>query len=245
MKLLTWNIRHGGGSPAIAAALTARDPDVIVLTEYRDPGSRPIVDQLRFFGWPHAATSPVTGLVNGVAIVSKRPLEPRPTPIAGVDMERWSVEAFLPSEALGIIGIYAPLSNSFGVKAGLQKRFWAGVHDLMARRAGERLILMGDFNTCAAGVDGPNPLPCYDAFEALPTFGWVDAWRAVNPNAKDFSYVDTTRPARTQWRIDHAFVSPRLAGHIRVCRYSHVEREQELSDHSILILELHDSAAAV
>ena len=146
---------------------------------------------------------------------------------------------------LGIVGIYAPLPNNFGAPAGLQRRFWAGVHELMARRAEERLILLGDFNICAPGADGPNRLPCCDAFEALPTFGWVDAWRAVNPDASDFSYVDLTRKARTEWRIDHAFVSPPLAGHVGACRYSHVEREQGLSDHSILLLDLHDSAAAV
>ena len=241
MKVLAWNIRHGGGPPTIAAALTAHDPDVIVLTEYRDPGSMAILDQLRFFGWPHTAASPVQGLTNGVAIVSKHPFEPRDTPISGPDMDRWSAEVFLGSHALGIVGIYAPLPNNFGAPAGVQRRFWAGGHELMDRRAGERLILLGDFNTCAPGTDGPNRLPCCDAFEALPTFGWVDAWRAVNPHASDFSYVDLTRKARTRWRIDHAFVSPPLTGYVRACRYSHVEREQGLSDHSILILDLDDS----
>lgn len=245
MRLVAWNIRHGGKSPDIAAAIIAHDPDVIVLTEYRDSGSKSILDQLRFFGWPHVAASQVSGPVNGVAIVSKHLLESRPTPVPGPDLDRWSAEVFLPAEAVGVIGIYAPLPNHLGVPAGVQKRFWSGVHDLMAQRAVERLLLLGDFNTCAPGADGPNPLPCSEAFEALPKFGWADAWRAVNQDASDFSYVDLTRPARTRWRIDHAFVSPPLATTVLRCRYSHIEREQGLSDHSMLILDVRDSAASV
>jgi exonuclease III len=42
----------------------------------------------------------------------------------------------------------------------------------------------------------------------------------------------------SRWRIDHAFVSPPLADAVRSCRYSHAEREQGLSDHSMLINEI-------
>ena len=45
MKILAWNIRHGGGArvPRILAALERHRPDIVVLTEYRhNPGGEAI-----------------------------------------------------------------------------------------------------------------------------------------------------------------------------------------------------------
>jgi exonuclease III len=77
MKLLSWNIRHGGiANGSLAPALMAHEPDVIVLCEYRVEGSAKLVEQLRFFGWPHSAASRVGGKANGVAVVSREPSPP-------------------------------------------------------------------------------------------------------------------------------------------------------------------------
>jgi exodeoxyribonuclease III len=71
----------------------------------------------------------------------------------------------------------------------------------------------------------------------LSTLGWIDAWRACNLGQNDFSYVHRFAAGSSNWRIDHAFVSPALASSVARCRYSHAEREQKLSDHSMLIIE--------
>jgi exonuclease III len=39
------------------------------------------------------------------------------------------------------------------------------------------------------------------------------------------------------FRIDHALVTPLLGSRVSACRYSHVERENHLSDHSILLID--------
>jgi exodeoxyribonuclease III len=237
MKLLAWNIRHGGRTDVpLAPAIIAHDPDVIVLGEYRANGSKGLVEHLRFFGWPHVLASAVTGKTNGVALLSKTPIESVPTPLGGPPFDCWGVEGHI--AALRVLGVYAPLQGSVGSTPAVQRQFWAGIHRLMETRRDERILVIGDFNTGAAGHDGPNSLPCSTAFERLPSFGWVDAWRASNPGRNDFSYIHRAASGRSNWRIDHAFVSPSVVSAVRGCRYSHIEREQGLSDHSMLIVEI-------
>jgi exodeoxyribonuclease III len=149
----------------------------------------------------------------------------------------WAVEAVVPAFDLTVIGLYAPLQNSVGSSPLIQRQFWQAVHRMADIRRNERLVLVGDFNTCAPGSDGPNALPCAEEFQQLLALGWTDAWRAANPGHNDFSFVHSFAGGTSNWRIDHAFVSPPLVASVRGCRYSHSEREQKLSDHSMLVVE--------
>jgi len=239
VKVLSWNIRHGGSrAQALGPAIMAHDPDVVVLCEYREK-TRTLLEEMRFFGWAHAIASPVTGDTNGVAIVSKLPLDKRPAPFGDPPFAWWGIEAgVLPD--LTVIGVYAPLEDSFASSPAIQRQFWDTIHRIAENRRHERLLLMGDFNTGATGTDCPVELPCADAFDHLSTLGWVDAWRSCNTNVTDFSYVHSASDETSNWRIDHAFVSPPLAGAVKRCWYSHAERERWASDHSILMLELMD-----
>jgi exonuclease III len=65
--------------------------------------------------------------------------------------------------------------------------------------------------------------------------GFCDLWRRRNPEGREFSWYSTRGNG---FRIDHAFLSPALAGRAGAVRYSHEEREARLSDHSVLILDL-------
>jgi len=237
MKILAWNIRHGGSpTQALAPAIMAHDPDVIVLCEYREK-TQTLLNELRFFGWRHSAASPVSGGTNGVAIVSKSPLNVQPAPFGEPPFAWWGIEAAV-SPDLAVIGVYAPLQNSLASSPAIQRQFWHTVHRIAENRRDERLLLVGDFNTGATGTDCPMAVPCADAFDQLSTFGWVDAWRLCNPGANDFSYVHHANGETSNWRIDHAFVSPPLAAAVKRCWYSHAERERWASDHSMLLLDL-------
>lgn len=164
MKVLAWNICHGGGNRALVAALVAHEPDVIVLSEYRHRPTNGIVDQLRFFGWPHSVHSYVLTGENGVAIISKRPLD-LGVGVGDGALRRWTVEASIEGTGLSVIGVYAPLPGTNGQPPGSQRLFWRALHDTVERRTHERLLITGDFNTCAKGVDGPGVLACADAIE--------------------------------------------------------------------------------
>ena len=206
MRILAWNIRHGGGAAqSLAPAIIAHDPDVVVLSEYREK-TNTLIDQLRFFGWPHSVASPVTGDTNGVAIVAKHPLVKRPSPFGEAPFAWWGVEAA--AGDISIIGLSAPLPATLKSSA-FQREFWKALHRIAESRHDERILMIGDYNTCSPGVDGPNALACADEFDHLSTLGWVDAWRSCNPGITDFSYVYRAASGPSHWRLDHTFVSPR------------------------------------
>ena len=237
MKVLAWNIRHGGSvSQALAPAIMLHDPDVIVLCEFREKSQR-LLDELRFLGWDHSVASPVSGPINGVAIASKLPLDIRPAPFGEPPFDRWGVEAGVTPD-LTVIGVYAPLAHSLASSPAIQREFWKGVHRIAEQRQHERVLLIGDFNTGATGTDCPVAVPCADAFEHLSTLGWVDAWRLCNPDGNDFSFVHHANGETSNWRIDHAFVSPPLVENVTSCWYSHEERERWASDHSMLLIKI-------
>lgn len=237
MKILAWNIRHGGSaSQALAPAIVLHNPDVVVLCEFREKSKR-LLDELSFLGWAHSAASPVAGPINGVAIASKLPLDSRPAPFGDPPFDRWAVEAGVASE-LTVIGVYAPLATSTASSPAIQREFWNRVYRLAEQRQQERVLLIGDFNTGATGTDCPVAVPCADAVERLSNVGWVDAWRSSNPEVNDFSYFHHADGETSKWRIDHAFVSPPLALNVSSCWYSHAEREGWVSDHSMLIIRI-------
>jgi len=60
-------------------------------------------------------------------------------------------------------------------------------------------------------------------------------WRRRYPDGREFSWYSTRGNG---FRIDHAFLSPVLAGRAGAIRYSHDERTSGLSDHSALLLDL-------
>jgi exonuclease III len=65
--------------------------------------------------------------------------------------------------------------------------------------------------------------------------GFVDVWRLFNPKATEFTWFSQQRRG---FRVDHAFASPSLISRIKDARYSHAEREDGLSDHSIQLVDI-------
>ena len=74
MRILTWNIRHGGGTraDAISAQLLTHEPDLVVLTEYREnPAGASIRERLATSGLEFARSSVNTPKVNGVLVAAR------------------------------------------------------------------------------------------------------------------------------------------------------------------------------
>ena len=68
MKLLSWNIQHGGGTrvPRIIDAIAAHDPDVIALSEYRTKPGAIICAALAARGWRYIESTDPVGSDNGI-----------------------------------------------------------------------------------------------------------------------------------------------------------------------------------
>jgi len=230
LRLLAWNIRHGGGTrlPAIGQALARHEADILVISEYRggDSANR-LRAALAGLGYRHmTALTPPPGK-NGVLIAARRPFR-----------EHGAVSTALPEpyrmvrvEMAGLLlcGIYMPNLSA-------KVPYWEALIAALAAEAGGSALAIGDFNTCRAYVDEPGAIDATAHFmDKVEAAGFCDLWRRRYPEGREFSWYSTRGNG---FRIDHAFVSPSLAAKAGAVRYSHDERLTGLSDHSPLILDL-------
>src|SRR5215212_3905309 len=228
LRLLAWNIRQGGGArlAAIAEAVARHDADVAVISEYRGGDSAVrLRAALTAIGYKYATeTVPPAGR-NGVLIASRHPFRehgelaaglPEPYRIVGVELA-----------GLLLFGVYMP--NLLA-----KVPYWEALIARLAAEAQTAALAIGDFNTCRAYVDEAGAIDATAHFlDKVEAVGFCDLWRRRYPDGREFSWYSTRGNG---FRIDHAFLSPTLAGRAGTIRYSHDERLAGLSDHSPLLL---------
>jgi exonuclease III len=114
MKLLTWNIRHGGGArlPRIVEELAAYDADVIALTEYRTGPGKELRRALLERGWPNVETTDPPESENGIAVFSRTSLlRTRVCPVAPEHRVRW-LDIDLPEYGFGVCVLHIMAAGS-------------------------------------------------------------------------------------------------------------------------------------
>ena len=230
LRVLTWNIRAGGGSriQAIGAALAEQDADVLVLTEHRDgPATPALRAELERLGyrWMTAHTPPRGR--NGVLIAARRKLR-EIGPLTAAVAEPWR----LLDVAVGgirLTGVYMP-----NLRAKIP--YWQALISALRGRTEDSALAIGDFNTCRAYLDEAGATDVTSGFlDEVQAAGFRDVWRDRNPELREFSWFSHRQNG---FRIDHAFFSPRLAGRVRGIGYAHGAREAGVSDHSILVVDV-------
>src|ERR1700745_3977021 len=110
MRLLTWNIRQGGGSrlPRIADSLKRHDAAIVGLSEYLGGRSAPgLCAALHALGYRHATTVVPPPSCNGVLVAARRPFcghgavdmrLPEPYRMVSVDFARFRlVDIYMPN----------------------------------------------------------------------------------------------------------------------------------------------------
>jgi exodeoxyribonuclease III len=244
MKLLHWNIQHGGGTRdvRIVSAIAGHNPDIVVLTEYRAKPGMALCQAFAANGWPHIVSSSPAGIDNGICVLSRTPLRSDRTPAAPPEnLVRW-LDVDLPEKGFGFsaIHILTAIPGAKEPEGAAKTRFWDALLLAAEARIAEPLLLVGDFNTGTPRVDEAGcTFVCADHFARLAALGWIDVWRHFHGGATEYTWYSNPRrdAAANGYRIDHAFASPSLLPRITACRYSHAEREQKVSDHSSMIVE--------
>lgn len=245
MKLLSWNIQHGGGTRdvRIVSAIADHNPDLIALTEFRAKPGMTLCQAFGANGWPHIVSSSPAGIDNGICVLSRAPLRSdRASTAPPENAVRW-LDIDLPEHGfgIGVVHILTVLPGAKEPEGAAKTRFWEALLTAAEARIGEPMLFLGDFNTGAHLVDETgSTFVCAEHFARLSALGWVDVWRHFHGDAKEYTWYSLPRggaPA-SGYRLDHAFATPTLLPRITSCRYSHTEREQKVSDHSILILEI-------
>lgn len=265
MKILTWNILHGGGRRValIAVELVERQPDVIVLSEFRGNMAGQIRAVLAEHGWRHQALAGegLQGDGNAVLVASRhamvsRPVEANPVP-------RRAVEVCLCDANLYLIGCHIPDQPGATERLGC----WRAITNRAKNLSDAQVVVIGDFNTGRHFQDEVGRgFSNVEALGMLWTHGYRDAFRLLHPNASEASWADRSlepgqetiretgfKPLKDSMlrdggdahrvvlgavRIDGAWVSQRLVAGVRRAEYDHSVRRTGVSDHSIFTLEI-------
>ena len=236
MRILSWNILHGGGSRTteILDAIERHEPDVVCLQEMRIGGlsERPLVDGLAELGLDEFFAPPTEAARdNAVAVASRFRLEePLAWPPGDVRGLRVKVDLETGTD-FHLLVAHLPQKKA-------QVPYWEKLLELPKAEflEGDALIV-GDLNCGIPLVDSDvKTFSETRYFQQMLREGWVDAWRTRHPKAREYSWVSVKKG--NGFRYDHALASPSLDPRIESIAYDHEVRENKASDHSALILDL-------
>lgn len=187
---------------------------------------------------------------SGVAIYAKR--EPRNV-VRGWGWPEYDREArWLQFDYgnLSVVSLYVP-SGAMGpprqaVKEAFLEKFYPELARL--RESGRPFIICGDFNIAHQEIDVYNPIRCSKISGFFPherawmnrvidRLGWVDGFRRVNQEPRQFSWWSNFQNAferNNGWRIDYQLVTPDIAPAIKSAS---IYRDSRFSDHAPVVLE--------
>jgi exodeoxyribonuclease-3 len=261
VKIATWNVNSiRARLPRVMEWLEEARPDVLLLQETKVedeafPGTA-FEDQ----GY-NVATVGEPGGRNGVAILSKRPIEDvvRSLPGEPDDLEARYIETF--TCGLRVASVYVPNgtavgSGRFSYKLAFFERLRAHARALL--EFDEPFAIGGDFNVAPAAIDVFDPealegTVCYHKderarYRALLNLGLYDAFRVVEPASRIYSWWDykgRALKANQGLRIDHLLLSPEATDRLQACAIDGQVRLLKVpSDHAPVWCELAEVQAA-
>lgn len=254
MKIATWNVNSiNARIPRVTEWLSQASPDVALLQELKcvdEKFPRTEIEDLGYNIVTHGQKS-----YNGVAILSKHPVEDVMIGLPGDDSDEQAryIEATI--NTVRVASIYLPNGNpypgeKFDYKIGWMDRLIERAKYLLTLE--EDFVLAGDYNVCPKDED------CYDIvrfandalvqpesrdrFYTLLNLGLTDAFRAFTPSGRNYTYWDYQAGA---WqkdngvRIDHLLLSPTAADKVIKCEIDRTPRGKERpSDHTPIWCEL-------
>jgi exodeoxyribonuclease-3 len=257
MKIATWNVNSiNMRIPHLMDWVKQANPDIVLLQELKateDQFPRMAIEEL---GYNLAMIGQKT--YNGVAILSKAPIEVEHTTLPGApsDEQARYVEAVIGN--VRVASIYLPNGNPVGTEKFSYKLAWLDrliMHAQSLLALEEAVVLGGDFNVCPTDHDVYDPLGFADdalcrpesraRFRALCHLGYTDALRALHTEIGLYTYWDyqAGRWNRDEGlRIDHLLLSPQAADRLVA---SDVDRKprglDKPSDHTPVWCELSPS----
>jgi len=196
---------------------------------------------------------------NGVAILSKLPLEDVTRGLPGDDSDeqaRW-IEATVMGDtgAVRVCGLYLPNGNpcpgpKYDYKLAWMERLYARAQQLLASE--EPALMAGDYNIIPQDEDAKRPEAWQEdalarpesraAWRRIVNLGFTEAFRACHQGPEHYSFWDYQAGAWNRddgIRIDHFLLTPQAADHLKDCQIDKDIRAREKpSDHVPIWIEL-------
>ncbi|OYU40326.1 MAG: exodeoxyribonuclease III [Pseudorhodobacter sp. PARRP1] len=257
MKIATFNINGiKARIEALPAWLATANADVVCLQEIKsvDEGfPREVFEGMGYRVETHGQKS-----FNGVAILSKLPLEDVTRGLPGDDADaqaRWIEATVIGARAVRVCGLYLPNGNpapgpKYDYKLAWMARMQARVAHLLTLE--EPLVFCGDYNVIPQAIDAARPelwtedalyLPqSRAAFRRLLHLGLTEAFRTRNPSPGQYSFWDYQAGAwerNNGIRIDHLLLSPQAADLLQDAQIDkQVRAGEKPSDHVPVWIDL-------
>ncbi len=258
MKIATWNVNSVRARlDAVLVWLKQANPDVVGLQELKCQEEQFPREAFEALGYNCAVHGQKT--YNGVAILSKRPLEDVTPRLKGDDADEQSryLEVLVSGDkgVVRVASIYAPNGNPFPGPKFDYKLAWL---ERLHRHAGallrneEAVVLMGDYNIIPEDKDAHNPKAWLKdalfqpeskaALRRIENLGYTDAFRALHPEAGHYTFWDYfgSWERDNGIRIDHLLLSPQAMDRLEACGIDRQVRgdSEKPSDHVPVWVEL-------
>ena len=257
MRIATWNVNSiNARLETVVRWFEEAQPDVACLQELKCLDEKFPAEPFERLGYNLAIHGQKT--YNGVAILSKRPLEDvrRGLPEGEGDDHARYIEAVVSGpEPVRVASIYLPNGNpvsteKFAYKLAWMERLQRHAQALMALE--EPLVLLGDYNVIPEPRDAEFPAnwtgdalfqpESRAAFRALKWLGLYDAYLQADGAPGAYTFWDYQAGAwqrNNGIRIDHALLSPQAVDRLRgVSIHKDVRGWEKPSDHVPLVVDL-------
>jgi exodeoxyribonuclease III len=258
MKIATWNVNSIKArlEPALAW-LKEAGPDVLCLQEIKTVDENFPLQAFEALGYNCAVHGQKS--YNGVAILSKRPMEDVTSRLKSDDVDDHAryLEAVISGDhgVVRVASIYAPNGNpwpgpKFDYKLAWLERLRLHAKKLLAQE--EPVVLMGDYNVIPQDKDAAKPKAWVKdalfqpesraALRRIENLGYTDAFRALHPEGGHYTFWDYfgSWERNNGIRIDHILLSPQAADRLTSCGIDKEVRgaSEKPSDHVPVYVEL-------
>lgn len=235
MKIATWNVNSVKArlEPALAWLKTA-NPDIVCLQEIKTVDENFPREPFEALGYNCAVHGQKS--YNGVAILSKRPMEDVTPRLPGGEEDDHSryLEALITGDhgVVRVSSIYAPNGNPWPGPKFDYKLAWLErlrLHAKKLLRQEEPVVLMGDYNIIPEDKDAARPKAWLKdalfqpeskaALRRIENLGYTDAFRSLHPDAGHYTFWDYfgSWERNNGIRIDHILLSPQAADRLKAC----------------------------
>ncbi len=250
MKIASFNINGiKARLGALSDWLSEANPDVALLQEIKSVDEafpRQHFEDMGYNVETHGQKS-----FNGVAILSKLPLEDVTRGLPGDDTDdqaRWIEATVVGEKAIRLCGLYLPNGNpapgpKYDYKLAWMDRLKTRAQALL--NAEDPALMAGDYNVIPQAEDAARPEAWKDdalylpqtrqAFREILNLGFTEAFRARTQTPGHYSFWDYQAGA---WqkndgiRIDHFLLTPQAADLMTDCQIdSHIRDREKPSDH--------------
>jgi exonuclease III len=248
MRIVSWNIRAGGGTriDGIAAQIERWAPDLVSLCEFRaTPPSSQLAALLAEQGYEHQLTTAHASAPgrNALLVASRYPLRRlllRRRPVEPARFLSLRVDAEVPF-VLGAMHIP-------NFVTGRKFVYLDAVTALGTRWRHGPAMFLGDTNCGWPGLDEERPV--FNAatalwLDGLAALGWRDAYRLLDAEGRFYTWYSPN--GGNGFRLDQAFLNRRMQTRLQRAWYEWgapsqsddtLYRRDALSDHAALLLDL-------